>query len=369
MSKEYDVYYSTGGGSMVGGGADVWVNNWIEEIAPHLKVKPKLLIHRTKPNKPLTQEQTHNFEKSVSADRGGNTGRQVHQKIKKNYKEILKDELEHHWQGEDKQKFRDLLANARRIHILHGYYAPHKYILDNKDRIYSNGVHVCVMDCFRAPFILDVKTSYHFHMVEHWEKDICEIAKHPFWIGVTDKKLDVPTEWIPNYYEFKHNLDVNDSNEIGFASRMETRKCPHFLSGMEAIVHTSRSEINFWKKWNNLASSKWKVYGFNYEFHDKFMGKDWGISHSAHIYEPFGYSIFQAVDYGKVPILAEDWLPQYKYPLRASNPKDFKLQYERICKMGLDERRDILFPLREYLTEHFGNKQRWVEQMLRIYNS
>ena len=98
MSKEYDVYYSTGGGSMVGGGADVWVNNWIEEIAPHLKVKPKLLIHRTKPNKPLTQEQTHNFEKSVSADRGGNTGRQVHQKIKKNYKEILKDELEHHWQ-------------------------------------------------------------------------------------------------------------------------------------------------------------------------------------------------------------------------------------------------------------------------------
>ena len=99
------------------------------------------------------------------------------------------------------------------------------------------------------------------------------------------------------------------------------------------------------------------------------MKKDWGISHSAHIFEPFGYSIFQAVDYGKVPILAEDWLPQYKYPLRASNPKDFKLQYERICKMGLDERRDILFPLREYLTEHFGNKQRWVEQMLRIYNS
>jgi hypothetical protein len=37
--------------------------------------------------------------------------------------------------------------------------------------------------------------------------------------------------------------------------------------------------------------------------------------------------------------------------------------------MGLDERRDILFPLREYLDEKFGNKERWVEQMLRIYNS
>ena len=33
MSKEvYDVYYSTGGGSLVGGGADVWVNHWIENI-------------------------------------------------------------------------------------------------------------------------------------------------------------------------------------------------------------------------------------------------------------------------------------------------------------------------------------------------
>ena len=35
-NKEYDVYYSTGGGSLVGGGADVWVNHWIEEIAPKL---------------------------------------------------------------------------------------------------------------------------------------------------------------------------------------------------------------------------------------------------------------------------------------------------------------------------------------------
>jgi hypothetical protein len=99
------------------------------------------------------------------------------------------------------------------------------------------------------------------------------------------------------------------------------------------------------------------------------MKKDWGISHSAHIFEPFGYSIFQAVDYGKIPILAEDWLTEYEYPLRASNSADFKSQYERICRMGLDERRDILFPLREYLDEKFGNKERWVEQMLRIYNS
>ena len=60
MSKEiYDVYYSTGGGSLVGGGADVWVNHWIENIVPKLKVKPKLLIHRTKPKGKTATEVQH----------------------------------------------------------------------------------------------------------------------------------------------------------------------------------------------------------------------------------------------------------------------------------------------------------------------
>ena len=34
MKKEvYDVYYSTGGGDLVYGGADLWVNHWIENVA------------------------------------------------------------------------------------------------------------------------------------------------------------------------------------------------------------------------------------------------------------------------------------------------------------------------------------------------
>ena len=41
--EDYDVYYSTGGGSLVAGGSDVWVNYWIDNIAPKLKVKPILL--------------------------------------------------------------------------------------------------------------------------------------------------------------------------------------------------------------------------------------------------------------------------------------------------------------------------------------
>ena len=43
-SIEYDVYYSTGGVSNIGGGSDVWVRHWIEEIAPKLNKPFKLLI-------------------------------------------------------------------------------------------------------------------------------------------------------------------------------------------------------------------------------------------------------------------------------------------------------------------------------------
>ena len=41
----YDVYYTTGFGNKVGAGSDVWVNNFVEYVVPHLKVKPILLIH------------------------------------------------------------------------------------------------------------------------------------------------------------------------------------------------------------------------------------------------------------------------------------------------------------------------------------
>ena len=45
----YDVYYTTGGGPWVNAGTDLWVNDFLENVVPHLKVRPVLLIHRTKP--------------------------------------------------------------------------------------------------------------------------------------------------------------------------------------------------------------------------------------------------------------------------------------------------------------------------------
>ena len=66
-----------------------------------------------------------------------------------------------------------------------------------------------------------------------------------FWIGIEPPKLENQPKkllHIPNFYEFKHNLEANDSNTVGFASRMETRKCPHYLQRIPScLLYTSPS--------------------------------------------------------------------------------------------------------------------------------
>ena len=117
----YDVYYSTGGGSLVYGGSDVWVNNWLREVAPKLNHPSKLLIHRRKPKFQVE------FDSPI---------------------EVL-------WQ-EDPREFENQLNGARKIHILHGYYTPHKIIFENKDNISSVVIHVCIELSMLSSFQLNI---------------------------------------------------------------------------------------------------------------------------------------------------------------------------------------------------------------------
>lgn len=192
-NKEYDVYYSTGGGTLVGGGADVWVNHWIENVAPKLQVPAKLLIHRNRPREEWTETQHKEFQKRIDRGEAGNNGRVVHKKLKetftdsmddksKPYKDVEKTELKHYWQGDDPKEFQELMNGARRIHILHGYYHPSKYITENEDKIYSNAVHCDVSKALKASFLLGLPTSFNFAMSPDWESRIVDMAKNPFWI-------------------------------------------------------------------------------------------------------------------------------------------------------------------------------------------
>ena len=67
---------------------------------------------------------------------------------------------------------------------------------------------------------------------------------------------------------------------------------------------------------------------------DNFLkSKKWGISHSCFINEPFGYGIFQAVDYGKIPVLNTYWCKDIEYPFRAYTKEEFEKQVTDIKKI------------------------------------
>tara|TARA_Y100000817_G_scaffold217758_1_gene171596 strand:+ start:10709 stop:11722 length:1014 start_codon:yes stop_codon:yes gene_type:complete len=335
----YDVYYSTGGGSMVYGGSDVWVNYWLENVAPKLDHPSKLLIHRRRPD---------------------------------GFKVNFSSPIEILWQGDDQELFNKYMNECRRLHILHGYYTPHKLITQNQDKLKSVVIHVSVELSLKAGFQLNVPKLKHYSANPQWETRVTEMADKVIWIGLKDVPLhdrvkDVIN--IPNFYEFKNNLMCNNSNKVGFAARCETRKAPHFLDGIESYAFTDVYDWRWWKANYKCLFEKTRLYQFNYRHLDRFYRRqDWGISHSCHLNEPFGYSIFQAFDYGKLPILQMDWLKDFEYPFRAFTKEQFKQQVDNISQLSVQERNDYLNGFREHLRQ-WDNKKEWTDKYLEIYNS
>ena len=331
----YDVYYTTGGGPWVNAGTDTWVNIWLEEIAPKLKVKPVLLIHRNKP---------------------------------RNFNEYdFKFPIETHWHGDDLKKFEKIIKDCRRIHILHGHYTPMRVLVENKKKIYSNVLHNSVRHILEPGVMSDTPISDHPYHDSKWERDVVDYSKHNIWIGLYDILYENTN--IPNFYEFKHNIPLSKSNKLGFAARCEGRKNPHFLERKEGYAFTNSDLLNtIWKLDQKLDLSKIKIYHYDSKFKDKFYNMEWGISHSAFTYEPFGYSIFEAVDRGKLPILHTTWLPNLEYPYRVSSKKEFDDIYNRLVETSYEEKNKWFLYLKQYMIDNFTNKDRWVEDLLNIYN-
>ena len=329
----YDVYYTTGGGPWVNAGSDIWVNLWMELVAPNLDVKPILLIHRNKPK----GHEDYEFP------------------------------IETYWHGDDIQKFEELCNGARRINILHGHYTPMKPIVDNKDKIHSNILHNSVDHILKSQVLTDASLGWHPYLSSEWEKEVNEWSKHTIWVGLYD--ILFQNKNIPNFYEFKWDLPLSESNTIGFASRCEGRKNPHYLDGLQSMIFTNSVEFNlFWKKGVKLDLSKSKIYHYDSTFKDKFYNMDWGISHSAFTSEPFGYSIFEAVDRGKLPILHTTWCKELEYPYRASSKKEFDNIYNEIITQSYDTKLFWFNKIKNFMKERYTDKEKWIQSLLDIYN-
>lgn len=331
----YDVYYTTGGGPWLNAGTDTWVNIWLEEIAPKLKVKPVLLIHRNKPK----NFHNHNYTFPIQT----------------------------HWHGDDIRKFEKIVKDCRRIHILHGHYTPQRAIEDNKHKIYSNVLHNSVDHIVKSTMFSDVPVLSHPFHSSKWEIEVNEWAKKSIWIGLFPLKY--PTIDITNFYEFKQNKPLSSSTNIGFAARCESRKNPHLLDRKKGFAFTDGKELNdLWKKGQGLDFTKLKVYHYNPKYKDTFYNMDWGISHSCFTYEPFGYSIFEAVDYGKLPILHPTWCKNFEYPYRAASQNEFTDIYNRLITESFDIKNKWFNILKQYMIKNFTDKQKWINQLLDIYN-
>lgn len=329
----YDVYYTTGGGPWVNAGTDSWVNLWMELIAPKLDVKPILLLHRNKP------EGHEDYEFPI----------------------------ESYWHGENIEKFEELCNGARRINILHGHYTPMKVLDDNIHKIHSNVLHNSVDHIIKSEFVSDNSFIQHPYMDSKWEQSINESAKHSIWVGLF--KIPIKNINIPNFYKFKYNLDLSDSNKIGFTARCEGRKNPRYLDGLPSILFTNSNHFKIvWKEGMKMDTSKMKIYHYKPEFKDTFYNMDWGISHSCFTYEPFGYSIFEAVDYGKLPILHSTWCKDFEYPYRASSKKEFVDIYKRLLETPYSEKTKWFNSLKEFMVNNYSNKDKWVNKLLNIYN-
>ena len=329
----YDVYYTTAGGPWFNSGADIWVTEWIKEVAPNLEVKPLLLFHRHKPS---------------------------------NYEEFPID-IDHIWETNE-LKIDEILKGARKIHILHGHYTPTTAIHNNLETIDSIVFH----NLTKVSLMAQMEKDEYLHWYGNWEyeSELINKIKNKIWVGLYHFPYQTENlHHIPNNYTFIQNNELSESTQIGYAARVEGRKNVEYMDGLGGFISTNSETFNkYYKKKYGFKFEKSKIYKFDYTFKEKFYGLDWGISHSCFQHEPFGYGIFEAVDYGKLPILHEDWHVPLDYKYKASDAETFKKAYQTICEDDYETRKTEFEKLKNWMIKNFSNKDEWKQKLLDIYN-
>ena len=337
-SKIFDIYVTTGAGNTVGGGSDVWVNNWLKLIPQHLDVRPVLFIDNFR---------FEGFdENSIPID--------------------------HIFYNERPDESERLLQECRKIHFLHNHYTKRPHLWKYRNKFETVAVHAYareIVDSYK--FLGFSRDSVPFLWNVEWQDELIRHCKFKYWIGsqpglVNSIFPDAVT--IPNYYEFVWNKEYHHNNVVGFAARAETRKAIHFLENVRSSAFTSKKGVKIWERNTKMKFNKTKIIEYNPSLTpDYYQSEQWGIFHGAYVKEPFGYSIFQSVDAGKLPIIANDWCPEFNYPYRASTKEEFERMVKRINDTPKETRESVFNSAKKFLKK-FDNIDHWVKKMLEVYN-
>ena len=292
------VFITTGYGKNVIGGADIWCNNFIENVLPLIKEDYKIIID----GRPLIKEidAIYTFE---------------------NEKEVDK-----------------ILNECDKIIFLHHSYKPNPVI-----QKYLHKTHLTFVHAF-IPDMVGLNDEYENIMTRldwHWQKDILDNSENVVWIGYEKDTIHTyypKTITIPNYYEWKNKKPFVGviGNRVGYAARCETRKNAHYLDGIPSFIFSNKYDYKRMLEASKINSDYHRFIEFDYRFHQKFFESNFQIFHGCYTKEPFGYAIFDAVDNGKIPIIHTDWMPHIDYKYRASSKREFHQIYLEILENDMD---------------------------------
>jgi len=331
----------TGAGNIIQGGADIWVNHFLNLVWPLLPDKKnwRLLIDSKRPSQ---------FDPK-SLPKG----------------------LMYHFHFDDVEKTDKWLHECEEIHSLHSHYHKRPHIWHYEDKFKTIFVHAYpremedVVNKIEELKRLQLNTK----VDAEWYDDYLLTFRKRIWIGNNYSSVfdNFPnyTYNIPNFYEFKNNISVTthtENGKVGFASRVESRKCIHWMNELEGYALTSQIDVKNLRDTTSYTLPKINLFQWDPTIHHQFMLKNWGIFHGAYFKEPFGYSIFQAVDYGKVPIINKDWAVEVEYDYRASTMNEFKKIAKKIQFDPVEKIQKNFNNLKEYMMK-FDNKEVWIDKI------
>jgi len=335
----------TGAGNVVQGGSDVWVNNFLKEVWPRLKNKRsyKLLIDSKRPSQ---------FKESS-----------------------LPEGLDYHFHFDDPDKTESWLKESKEIISLHSHYHERPYIWKYEDRFSKIFVHAYPRDM--ESVLTEIKdlerdrVQYNTRVDVDWCDDYFLTYNKRIWIGLNRsevlKKFPVNTITIPNYYTFKQNIPLSKKIKphIGFAARGESRKCMHWLNNHKGFALTSQFDFKNLKDTTSYTMKGIELYQWDISILHNFMLKDFTIFHGCYHKEPFGYSIFQAVDYGKLPIIHTDWGVGLNYRYRASTKNEFDKCVKKMLSDSYETRLKEFNKIKDWM-QQFSDSKKWTDQVLKI---
>jgi len=332
----------TGAGNTIQGGADIWVNNFLKEVWPTLpnRVRYRLLIDSKRPV-------------------GFNPN-------------SLPAGLRFHFHYDDPSITEQWGRESNWVHFLHPHYHMRKHLWQFEDKFGICFVHAYPKDMksvWKSLPELD-RLQFQTKVDVDWYGDFLMTCKRRIWIGLNKSNLiaDLPnyTYVLPNYYEFRGPPALTphvDNGVVGFAARAETRKCLHWMDG----IHKGYALTSQWDVQNLRDTSQFQlptidIFQWDPKIKHAFFTKNWGIFHGASFKEPFGYNVFEAVDYGKLPIINKDWAPELDYKYRVSTKNEFDKCIKQILRDSHEERTTERNKLIEFMKK-FDNKEVWADQV------